>query len=178
MQILTSSTSPPPHILTFFASRSDKAVALIPESDTGASVFGTTSYFPFASTIDRSVLSFTILGLGITPREFRIQTEAFVIPSRTYTSSAATTRTNFTVATLSGTSPSVRVSAPVPQLGTLGPVISTFEDVDVIKIGKISGYDLWDGSVDLGALTIGAVTIEILHAAEVIDTLLVGLLGS
>lgn len=60
-------------------------------------------------------------------------------------------------------------------MGTLGPAITTLENVAVTKVGKKAGYALWQGSLDLGTVATGAVTIEILHAGKAVDTLLVGL---
>lgn len=60
-------------------------------------------------------------------------------------------------------------------MGTLGPAITTFEKVPMTKLAKKGAYDIWQGSLDLGALVTGAVTIEILQAGNVVDTLLIGL---
>jgi hypothetical protein len=69
----------------------------------------------------------------------------------------------------------IKISAPVPQTGTLGPAIATFDNVAVRSVGRKAGYDLWQGSVDLDALATGAVTVEILQSGKVIDNLFVSL---
>lgn len=78
-------------------------------------------------------------------------------------SSGASTRLSFTIATRSKASPNVRVQAPVPQKGTLGPVIKTFENVEITNLGRSGGYALWTGSVDLGVKTAGALSVSVLN---------------
>jgi hypothetical protein len=68
--------------------------------------------------------------------------------------------------------PSIRVSAPVPQDGTLGPAIVSFDNVKVSNIGTKAGYVLWGGSVSIGALATGPVSVDILDGGRVTDTLL------
>lgn len=59
----------------------------------------------------------------------------------------------------------MKVQVPVPQQGTLGPAIKTFENVVVSNVGKKAGYELWDGSVDVGALATGALSVVVLDEA-------------
>lgn len=68
--------------------------------------------------------------------------------------------------------PSIRVSAPVPQEGTLGPGIVSFDNVEVNNIGTKAGYVLWGGSVSIDALATGPVSVDILDGDVVTDTLL------
>jgi hypothetical protein len=91
-----------------------------------------------------------------------VQTSAFVVPSFTSVSSTSTTILNFTVAIRSRGAPAVKVQVPVGQQGTLGPAIETFNNVAVNNAGRKAGYDLWAGSVDVGALATGAPSVAIL----------------
>lgn len=59
-------------------------------------------------------------------------------------------------------------------MGTLGPAISTFDDVAVTSVGTKAGYDLWSGSLDFGVLATGNVTVEVVSGGVVLDTLLLG----
>jgi hypothetical protein len=69
----------------------------------------------------------------------------------------------------------VSVSAPVPQIGTLGPAILSFESVAVTNVGTNAGYELWSGSLDFGVLATGNVTVEVTSSGgAVVDTLLLG----
>ena len=56
----------------------------------------------------------------------------------------------------------MKVQVPVPQQGTLGPAIKTFGSVAVSNVGRKAGYELWDGSVDVGALATGALSVVVL----------------
>ena len=56
----------------------------------------------------------------------------------------------------------MKVQAPVPQQGTLGPAIKTFDSVAVNNLGRKKGYALWGGSVDVGVVT-GAVSVVVLN---------------
>ena len=66
----------------------------------------------------------------------------------------------------------MKVSAPVPQMGTLGPAIASFDDVAVTNIGRRGLYELFEGSVHLDTSATGAIAVDILEAGEVLDTLL------
>jgi hypothetical protein len=148
---------------------------LISEALTGSSVFGSTSFFPFSVNISNpdAFESFTVLVPGLSNETFHVQTQAFVVPSLT---SANNTSAAFTVAVRSGYNttnmPSVKVSAPVPQMGTLGPAIASFDDVPVTNIGRKGLHDLFEGSVLLDASATGAIAVDIIEAGEVLDTLL------
>jgi len=165
-----------PNTLTLLTSTSPKPITLTSEIATGTSVFGNTSYFPFSTAIsDGEFHSFTVVGKGVAPIQFQVQTVAFVVPSLTTLKTGTSTSVQFTVAVLSNRVPSVTISAPIPQMGTLGPAIATFDNVAVTKAGTKAGYNLWHGSVDIGALTTGAVTVEIVQAGKAIDTVLISL---
>jgi len=44
----------------------------------------------------------------------------------------------------------------------LGPAIATFNNLDVSHVGIYAGYDLWQGSLNVGDLATGPLTIAIL----------------
>ncbi|KAG0646745.1 WSC domain-containing [Hyphodiscus hymeniophilus] len=181
---ILSSTSSAPSVLTLTTSTSPKPLVLIPESAPGSSVFGVTHFFPFSTPIKpaSSFQSFTINGKSLAPHTFPVEASAFVIPSLSSVKSGASTTVDFTVATLSSKGvfkrsalkPSVSVSAPVPQMGTLGPAILGFKDVAVTNVGEKMGYLLWRGSVDVGVLATGNVTVEVISGGVAVDTLLLG----
>lgn len=107
----------------------------------------------------------------------------FVVPSLTSVVSSASTIVNFTIAkstiytkrllSRDGSAPNVTVSVPIPQMGTLGPAISVFNNVAVVNVGQKAGYDLWQGRVEINTLATGAVTVEVLEGDKVVDTLLI-----
>lgn len=104
-----------------------------------------------------------------------MQTAAFVVSSLTSKTSATITTLNFTVATRSASSrlgkrsaaPIVEVKVPVGQQGTLGPAIKTFSGVAVSNVGSKAGYELWAGSVDVGALATGPLSVAVLDGEGV-----------
>jgi hypothetical protein len=185
IQILTPVGLTPPTVLSFAAASVPTPVLFTPESDTGYSVFGITTFFPFSITISKPLAfnTFTISGYG-PPEDYRVQTSAFVVPSLSSASSTNTTTIiKFTVATFLAASyprnlfsrtaaPKVRVQVPVSQMGTLSPKITTFDDVLVVKRGTKTRYDLWVGSVDVGTPATGPLSIAVLdHSGKEIDTL-------
>ena len=183
-QILTSASSSAPSVLTLTTSSNPNPIVLTPEADTGASVFGTTQFFPFSTPIasPSSFCTLTINGNNLAPHTFAVQTDAFIVPSLSSLSSGSSTKVNFVVAVLPSkgyfkkrsSPPTVSVSAPVPQMGTLGPAILSFGDVAVTSVGTKAGYELWSGSVDFGVLATGNVTVEVVSGGVTIDTLLLG----
>jgi hypothetical protein len=142
-------------------------IPLTPESAQGTSIFGTTTFYPFTTQIpDPSLFThFSISNHGALTT-FPVQTSAFVVPSLTSrtTTSSSSTALNFTVATRFTKGPTVNVQVPVPQQGTLGPAIKTFDNVAVDSVGRKAGYVLWAGSVDVGSLAAGALSVAILDA--------------
>jgi hypothetical protein len=163
VQILTPTLSSPPSAPAFLTIASTTPIPLTPEPAQGQSIFGTTAFYPFATkVIDAgSFAHFSVTGHG-SHITFPVQTSAFVVPSLTSVSSTSTTILNFTVATRSRVAPTVQVQVPVGQQGTLGPAIKTFDNVAVNNAGKKAGYELWAGSVDVGALATGALSVAIL----------------
>ena len=179
----TTAPAASPLILT--TSTSLKPTVLTAQTSSGYNIFGTTLFFPFSTKIsDPSFFHyFTVLGESIPMSTFEVQSNSFVVPSLTsITYSKASTAVNFTVAITNGggylrrrtSAPSVKVSAPLPQMGTLGPAISSLEDVAVASAGSKAGYALWQGSAEFGAMATGAVSVEIMSGSETVDLLFVG----
>lgn len=174
VQVLSSSASTAPKSLSLLTSQS-KTTSLIPEPTLGTNVFGVTTFFPFDISIDdpEAFQSFTVEGQG-PAKTFAVQSSAFVVPSITSSTSNTTTSVNFTIAVFSpsyakrlfsrGSTPTVSVQAPVGQMGTLGPAISTFSNVAVSKGGSKSGYTLWSGLVDAGNNVTGPVSVAVLDS--------------
>jgi hypothetical protein len=175
---LTSASSATPQSVQLATSLFSKPLSLTAETATGTSVFGTSTFFPFSTNISNpNVFSaFSVLGYG-PPRIFPVETKAFVVPSRTSVSTNnVTTTVDFTVAVSSNfnsyskriargsNTPIVRIEVPVGQQGTLGPAISTFDNLDIGHVGIYAGYDLWQGSLDVGDLATGPLTVAILDA--------------
>jgi hypothetical protein len=95
----------------------------------------------------------------------------FVVPSK---SGVVGSVVNMTVATLPGNLADwrVAVAAPVGQMGTLGPkIIRT--GVDMAKLpGLRDGYEIWQGSVDLGQSSTGAISVYVSTGRLIVDTLM------
>lgn len=165
---------------------------LSPESETGLSIFGSTTFFPFSTEISdpQSFTSFTVSSQDVLAETFSVQSGVFVIPSLTSVSeNGVTHRVNFTIATIqqsggsasrltrgdSGSAPHVRIEAPVGQLGTLGPAITTFNNVAVSNAGQKADYDFWEGSVTVNGWTLGPISVSVLDADGVeLDVVMVG----
>lgn len=118
-----------------------------------------------------SLDSFTAAG-----QPFAVQTQAFVVPSLSSLSPSGSSA-NVTVALRSSSEYStptldVRVSVPLPQLGTLGPNVVAFDAVGLAKVGQVAGYVLWEGSVVFGGVSTGGVTVEVMDDGNVVDTTL------
>lgn len=176
-QTLTAPTSSLASKTIYLTIPGSPPLAITPEAASGRSVFGSTLFYPFTTLLTNSAFfrSFTVVGHG-QPQVFPVQTTSFTVPSLTAvsTTSTNTTMLNFTVALAAGhnsfsgrllrrdISPKIRVQAPVPQTGTLGPAIKTFENVAVKRVGVTAGYRLWSGTVDVGGLATGAVSVAVL----------------
>ncbi|KAF8850584.1 heme peroxidase [Acephala macrosclerotiorum] len=174
IRVLSSSASVAPKSISLLTSQS-KPISLIPESTLGTNVFGVTTFFPFniGITNQNSFHSFTVLGPG-PAKTFAVQSSTFVIPSLSLSTSETTTLVNFTVAISSqsyqkrlfsrGSTPTVSVQAPVGQMGTLGPAISTFSNVAMSEVGSKAGYTLWSGSVNIGTNSTGPMSVAVLDS--------------
>lgn len=131
-------------------------------------MYGHTTYYSFSVPVgqDTSYTALEVSQSGASPTSFPLQNDVFVLPSRTTVEGS---NVNFTVATRNtGQPPSpvdIIVSVPVRQQGTLSPKVTSHNAE--AKPGSVAlGYQLWEGSVDLGAgLVTGAVSVS--AAAEV-----------
>lgn len=139
-------------------------VALEPEHEGGSSVHGYTKYYSFSVPVHHAV-TYTALEVesgAASPTSFPLQNDIFVVPSET---AADGPKVDFTVAVRTAASRPPRVditiSAPVRQQGTLAPKVARREVADAKPGGALSvpGYQLWEGSVDLGAPPTGAVAV-------------------
>lgn len=160
-QILTPSAANAPTSLSLCASHSS-AVTLTAETQAGTNVFGVTTFFPFNINIARpeSFSSFSVQ-YHKQSASFPTQASVFIVPSLT---SGTATTVIFTIAVSSvlDSTPIVNVQAPVGQQGTLGPTISTFSNVAVSNVGVHGGFELWSGSVDIGTIVTGSVSVAVL----------------
>ena len=60
------------------------------------------------------------------------------------------------------------MSAPVPQQGTLAPAVQSWT-VPMGRSGSLGDYELWEGSANLGVLSTGAVTIDVIVGRKILD---------
>ncbi|KAN0106079.1 peroxidase [Hyaloscypha variabilis] len=159
IRVLTPTSSAPPSTPLFLNIPLSLPVPLTPESTPGTSVFGSTTFYPFSIPISNPE---TLTSFHVASQTFSVQTSTFIVPSLTTLTTTSSSVLNFTIATTSLLAPSVKVQAPVPQQGTLGPAIKTFDSVAVNNVGRKKGYALWGGSVDVGVVT-GAVSVVVLN---------------
>lgn len=77
---------------------------------------------------------------------------------------------NITVAVATGAvfRGDVSVKAPVPQMGTLAPRVQEWV-VPIALGGVLGGYSLWEGSVELGVVATGDVTVDVISGGRVVD---------
>jgi hypothetical protein len=155
-------------------------MTLRPVTETGYSVFGATGFYPFSVTISvpQSFDEFVITADGTELHNFKVQTEAFVVPSLSTAVTSTSTFVNVTVAVSSHKERArryldkgfneVNVSAPVPQQGTLAPKVQTWT-VPMSPSAELGMYKLWIGSIDLRARITGAVTTDIVSKGEITD---------
>lgn len=161
------------------AGRADLGIiteTLKPESGTGSSLYGETTYYPFYLPLDANMTctSLRVSGSGFDTQVFPIQGEVFVVPSMTTIVGKVV---NFTIAAKPGqfsSSASVSVVAPVGQERTLGPkTIRQLVDVDLAPndIAGAAGYHLWQASINLALPATGAVSVNIVLESAVHDVL-------
>lgn len=169
-QVLTPAidTAPPIEASLVASGGSSESIMLEPEQEGGSSVYGYTKYYSFAVPVhqDTSYTALEISRDGAAPTSFPLQNNIFVLPSRTAVEGS---RVDFTVAARTTGQPSsavnIIISAPVRQQGTLAPKITTHH-ADARPGAVVLGYQLWEGSADLGdAPVTGAVSVSV--AAEV-----------
>lgn len=157
-----------------------ESITLDLEREEGSSVYGNTSYYSFSSPVgqDKAYTALEIRQEGSsTPTSFPLQSDIFVVPSKT---SVEGSKVTFTVATRtagepSSSPPEVTISAPVRQQGTLAPKVIRYKtDVQPTTTITSPGYQFWEGSVDLDAVATGAVAVaaaSMSEAGEVHDVL-------
>lgn len=133
-------------------------------------MYGSTSYYSLTATV-RHDAAYTTLevnpGGAPSRASFPLQNNIFVVPSKT---SAEGSRADFALAARSAYSRlEVNISAPIRQQGTLAPLIKTHR-ADAQPATNpaliVPGYQLWEGSVDLGAPATGAVTVAVAATNE------------
>lgn len=132
-------------------------------------MYGHTTYYSFSVPVsqDTSYTTLEVSQSGASPTSFPLQNEILVLPSRTTVEGS---NVSFTVATRNTGQPppspvDIIVSVPVRQQGTLAPKVTT-HNADAKPGAVVSGYQLWEGSADLGdGLVTGAVSVS--AAAEV-----------
>jgi len=181
IRILTPAGSSTPRSLTLRVS--DDETELEPEAETGSSVFGrsggkygTTTYFPFslAEPAVHNATSFSVQAPGVPEQTFRIDSQAFVVPSLTVLSGTAF---NTTIALCtrfrSCEDLTVRISAPQTQHGTLAPKMNGMDMVVSKAMEEKRVCTLCRGQAVLQDVPTGLVTIEALLDGKVVDTLLV-----
>jgi hypothetical protein len=181
---LTSAGETAPSYLTLKAGSSNQQ--LISEAETGTSVFGAnikstasvygkTTYFPFIITGRQTAgaKSFTISWPGRKAATFPIQDDVFVVPSATEISGTVINATVAVRSGINGGTYSIQIAAPTAQMGTLGPKVIRATLNMVTLPGLKEGYALWQGSVDLGKVPTGLVSISVMREGATIDTFMV-----
>ncbi|KAK7699457.1 hypothetical protein SLS64_011595 [Diaporthe eres] len=165
----TGDAALPIQALLVAADGNPEPVTLEPEHEGGSSVYGNTSYYSFSLPVhqDTSYTSLEISRDGAAPTSFPLQNSMFVVPSMTAVQGSEVV---FTVAArTTGQPPShvdVIISAPVRQQGTLAPKV-TSHDTDAKPGAVVPGYQLWEGSIDLGGALVVTGAVSVSAAAEV-----------
>lgn len=129
-------------------------------------MYGNTSYYSFSVPVhqDTSYTSLEISLDGAAPASFPLQNSVFVVPSMTAVQGS---QVAFTVAIRTTDSPvDINISAPARQQGTLAPKV-TSHDADAKPGAVVPGYQLWQGSVDLGGALVVTGAVSVSAAAEV-----------
>jgi hypothetical protein len=158
------------------ADGASEPVKLELEPTTGSSVYGQTNYFSFSTTVRQGVAYTTletIQGGDTSSRaSFQLQSDVFVVPSMT---TVRGPMINFTVAArMAGgdrvsSQVQVSISAPMRQQGTLAPKIARYDNADVKLVPPSAvthAYQLWEGSLDLGAPVTGAIAVTATGASS------------
>lgn len=134
-------------------------------------MYGYTRYYSFSLPVHQDK-EYTALEVerGAASREsFQLQNDVFVVVSRTVVegsnvSFAVAARTAAGGGSSSG-AVDVGISAPARQQGTLAPKVAVHE-ADAKPGAAVPGYQLWEGSVDLGAPVTGAVAVSAAAGVE------------
>jgi hypothetical protein len=136
-----------------------------------------TSFFPVSiPVLDPTTFYAFIVGVDGLEHVYPVQAHSFVVPSPTFIVSTNTSSVvNLTVAVLAPTytralssrsTPIVAIRAPVGQMGTLGPAIKVIDNIPVTYAGLTAGYNLWEGTVDIGTLVTGPLEVALLGSDE------------
>ena len=148
------------------------SITFSPNAETGTSVFGTTSFYPFSVVTQKpqSFDGFSVEADRIGWHAFEAKADLFVIPSLISVPASTSTFVNVTVAARSDMGHNRRdpeehftganVSAPVPQQGTLAPKVQSWT-IPVSRSRSLGNYELSNGSLDLGILSTRAVMIDV-----------------
>lgn len=151
------------------ADGSSEPLALEPEDEGGSSVYGDISYYSISAPAgqDKTYTALEVEHDGESRASFPLQNAVFVVPSMTAAEGSAV---RFAVAertTVAGglSQPmEVLVSAPARQQGTLAPRVTRIKAAVAAAAVAVPGYRLWEGSVELGAPTTGAVAVSVTTA--------------
>jgi hypothetical protein len=173
IRILTTSDTTPPISLTLHISGHD--TELIPEAETGTSVFGRTTYFQFSLSgpIVRNATFFSVSGSTIPEHVFQYDSRTFIVPSLT---SLKGNTVNTTIG-ISGHDDcqkfKLSISAPLTQQGTLAPKIHemSLELEEAESSGNDHRVCTTVGTLD--DVPTGLVTVKVLDGEKVVDTLLI-----
>jgi len=172
--VLTPSGASAPLVVRLGGQNTNDKIDLSPESETGSSVFGTTTYFPFSLQARNPIASGTdiiVSGEGLGKHKFPLQRRTFIVPSMTDISG---TLLRLTVASQPGNNlQTARITAPVSQQGTLGPKLVELTATLTKLQDQKDGYDIWQGSGDMGQPPTGFVSVEVLSNGVVVDSLMV-----
>jgi hypothetical protein len=173
IRILTTSDAAPPTALTLRISGHD--AELVPEAETGTSVSGRTSYFPFSLSGPRvrNATYFSVSGSTIAEHVFQYDSRIFIVPSLT-SLEGNTVNTTIAVLKLDDCQKfKLSISTPLAQQGTLAPKMN--EMFVELKEGEDSGndYRICTAVGILDGVSTGLVTVKVLDGEKVVDTLLV-----
>lgn len=180
IRILTPAGSSPPRSLTLLINHHE--TELVPEAKMGSSVFGrsggeygTTTYFPFSLSeyAIQNATSFSVQVPGALEQTFRIDSQAFVVPSLTSMSGTALNVTLSECKKRSCEDLTILISAPITQRGTLAPKMSEMNVVLSEAKQERRVCTLCEGQIVLPDVSTGLVTIEAFMEGKLVDTLLV-----
>jgi hypothetical protein len=172
IRILTASDTAPPTYLTLHVDGHDSKLA--PEAETGTSVFGRTTYFPFSMSgpTTRNATKFTVSGLSISDHIFPVNSGAFIVPGST-SLKGNTISATVAIPKLDDCSRfRLSISTPVAQQGTLAPKMSEMTVELKGATGSGKDYRLCTAVGALDGNPTGFVTAKLLNEDKLVDTLL------
>jgi hypothetical protein len=173
IRMLTTSDAAPPTSLTLRTSGHD--TELVPEPETGSSVFGRTIYFPFSLSGPsiRNASSFSVSSSTISEHVFQYDSQTFIVPSLT-SFKANVINSTVAISKLNDCQKfKLSISAPLTQQGTLAPKLSeTFVELKGAT-GSGKDYRVCSAVGVLHGVPTGLVTVKLLVGENVVDTLLI-----